>query len=184
MVTFIAPGLLDKGIALVGMELDLDTSKISNSVKETLARYEYNPDVAQPFTVSLNAFDRNDKPIAVLGFAEGVLHKKPLLLDDAFKYCRQVLYLHMLYIEKEYEKCGVATNVLDYLPKLIDTEMVATIDAVVLAPVPQYKGPDGQIVQLPLGIEFLVNYRKLVNFYSKRNFHFCQSFLLMGRMVA
>ncbi len=186
MVTFSTPRLLEKGIATVHMDLELDTSKISSLVKDTLERHQFGPKDAQPFIVTLNAYDLSNKWIAVLGTAEGVHHKTPLslVLDETYGNCRQPLYLNMLFVEREYEKCGIASSVLEHMPELINGEMGASIDAIILAPVPQYRNAEGRIVQLPFGMEFLIKYKELVHFYSNRKFTFCDSIGYMGRWIA
>ncbi len=185
MITFSTPRLLEKGIARAYMELDPDTSKVSHSVKELLKRHHFGSEEAQPFIVTIHAYDLDNRQV-VLGKAEGVHHKKlpPLILEENYRNCQQMIYLNLLFVESAYEKCGIATSVLEYLPVLINVEMGASIEAIILSPVPQYKSADGRIEQIPFGIEFLVEYRELVGFYTKCNFSFCQSISHMGKRIA
>lgn len=185
MITFNTPRLLEKGITEAYIELDPDTSKIGHSVNETLEKHHFGPEDAQPFIVNIYAYDLTNRKVA-LGTAEGVHHKKipPMFLDDDYRDCRELLFLTMVFIEKPYEKCGIATSVLDYLPKLVDTEMGGSIDAIFLSPVPQYKNTYGKITQLPFGVEFLIKYKELLVFYSKRNFSICDSLSFMGRRTS
>jgi hypothetical protein len=185
MITFNTPRLLEKGISTAYMELDPDTSKVSSSIKETLERYHCSPGDAQPFIVTIYAYDINNRQV-MMGMAECVYHKKlaALALGEDYRSCRQLLYLNMLFIESEYEKCGIATSVLEHITELIDAEMGSSIGAIILSPVPQYRNSDGRIVQLPFGTEFFIKYLKLIDFYAKRDFSFCQSRSLMGKRIA
>ena len=183
MITFTTPKLLEKGITTVQMEVTaLEAGK---SVMNLLAREGLNTDEAQPFTVSISAFDQNNELVAVIGTVSGVYHKETcnLVLDKEFEDSKQILYLDMLYIEKEYEECGVATNVLELLPKLINAELNAVVDAIMIAIVPLRKNDDGQIVQMEMNTEFFIKLHMSIKFYSKRGFALCELPFLLGKKV-
>jgi GNAT superfamily N-acetyltransferase len=183
MIAFATAKLVENRIASIRMELDAGPTKGSETVKGILARHNCGPDDAQPFNILLNAYDDSGALTRAVGFVEGVYHKTPLLLEGIFSRCRQVVYLHVFFIEDDCQKYGIATSVLDCLPKLIGSEMGGIVDAVVLAPVPQYKAADGKVVQMPLGLDFFIAYRKLIGFYAKRGFRFTQSMSMMGKPV-
>ena len=183
MSTFITSKLSERGIATV--KLEVGTFKVSASIMMLLARSGLTTDTAQPFSASVKAYNEKNELIAELGVAEGVYHKETrmLTIDEDYHDCKQILFLTMLFTEKEYESRGVATNVLELLPKVINNEFGAKIDAFVLSPIPHCKNSEGQIKQLQLGTEFDDQLSKLLKFYSKRGFVGLTSTFAMGKKL-
>jgi GNAT superfamily N-acetyltransferase len=143
--------------------------------------------IAQPFTVYFVAYKHDGKQIGIIGRADGVLHRdepaRYMKIDMRYHGCREIIYLNTIYVESVYEGCGIATNVLERLPELVNETMNGMVDAILLAPVPQVKGPDGQIVQMPMGVEYMAKWIYLTKFYGKRGFRLFNDFLSMGKII-
>jgi GNAT superfamily N-acetyltransferase len=175
------------GMGVKEISLKIDPLGGSNAAKVILARNGVGRNLAQPFTVYFVAYKHNGKQIGVIGRADGVLHRdepaRYMELDLKYHRCREVLFLNTIYVEDTYEGCGVATNVLERLPELVNETMNSTVGAILLTPIPQVKGPDGQIVQMPMGVDFMVKWAYLTQFYYKRGFRFLNNFEGVGKLV-
>lgn len=174
--------LLDKGITSI--QLELDPSGGSASAKATLLKYGISFKDAHPFSISFAGFGYECEKTDIVGIAEGILHRdiQALQIDKTYTNCRQIIYLNTLFVEREYEGCGIASSVLDLMPELVNAEMDAAVDAIVLAPVPLVKNARGEIVQVTDASEFFMKSFYLMRFYSKRGFEMLQP-MMMGKIL-
>ena len=185
-MTITTEKLTEMGVKEVSLKID--TNGGSDAARAILARNGVSRAYAQPFTVYFVAHKPDGKQLGVIGRADGVLHRGEsawdMGLDAAYQRCREFVFLNTIYVEEAYEGCGIATNVLERLPELVNSTMRGAVDAILLTPIPQVKGMDGQIVQMPsMDIGFLMKWAKLTQFYTNRGFKFLNGFDGMGKLL-
>ena len=183
---FTTERLNEMGVKEVSLKIDPLGGDLK--AKDILMRNGISNDLAKPFTIYFVAYKHDGKQIGVIGRADGVIHRNhcdaPLLkLGAEYQKCRDVLFLNTIYVENAYEGCGIATDVLEKLPELVNRNMRSAVDAILLTPIPQVKGLDGQIVQMPMGMDFFNKWAYLTKFYSNRGFRFLNSFDGMGKLL-
>ena len=173
--------LHNKGIETV--EVEFNTEYINPAIEQVLARSTYSSDDVQVFSLTIKGHDNRAESVAILGNVDAVLHRntKSLMLSDNLKSCKSVVFIYTLYIETDFSGCGIASYILERLHIWVKQELGCAVDAVLLAPVPQYKNKEGAIVQVPIGVEYFIQVMKLIDFYKDRGFEFCDDLLIMAK---
>lgn len=166
------------------VKLCLDPAKMLGTTPRTLARNGIGDDIAQPFLLTIYAHDPPGD-LTEVGLVQAVHHKslREFELEPPYNACRQLVYVDLLYVDPQHSGCGLATRVLESLPEIVSAELGGCADAIILAPVPQYRDESGDIKQLPMGREYLAQYLSLIKFYKKRGFTPFMGPLLLGKLL-
>jgi GNAT superfamily N-acetyltransferase len=119
------------------------------------------------------------------GSISAVLHTDPAMIPAMIEMAetQKLIYIYSVFTEPGFEGMGIASMLLETLPGHVEARMGFCADALILAVAPQAKNNDGRYVSMPMGIEYLVQYKKPLSFYTARGFVLCPDMLHMVKRL-